>query len=182
MSSTVCAQAVPARQAARRAREPGRECRSWAGRAGHGQGEQEMGREYQNRAGSARTGQGEPEPGGECWSWAGRTRTGQGEPEPGSHGQPSAAAGAAVWPQPPCQRFLSLLTACKRAPARLAWSISNPNGSVEVWKPIWQFYTQTLGMMKEWWKDNMRENMPDFASVDMALNLYWPGTNKLSPF
>lgn len=37
-------------------------------------------------------------------------------------------------------------------------------------------------MMKAWWKDNVRENMPDFASVDMALNLFWPGKNKLSPF
>lgn len=70
-----------------------------------------------------------------------------------------------------------MLTACKGAPASLAWSISNPNGSVEVWKPIWQFYTQTLGTMKAWWKD-VTENMPDFASVDMALNLYWTGKNK----
>lgn len=97
MSSTVCAQAVPARQATRRAREPGRECRSqagravagqgapepggescsWAGSARTGQGEQETGREHQNQAESARTGQGAPEPGRKSRSWAGSARTGQ---------------------------------------------------------------------------------------------------------
>lgn len=78
--------------------------------------------------------------------------------------------------------FCSTLTLCKWALTSLAWSISNPNGSVKIGSLSGHFYIQTLGMMKAWWKDNAGENMPNFASVDMALNLYWPGKNKLSPF
>lgn len=72
---------------------------------------------------------------------AGQGSAGSGADAGGAAGSPTARAGAVRRLQRPRQRFLSTPTPREWAPASLAWSISNPNGSALVWKPIWaSFY------------------------------------------
>lgn len=87
-------------------------------------------------------------------------------------------AGDAVRLQRLCQTFVCTLTPCKWAPASRAWSMSNPNGSVEVWKPIWAFLYIDIRQDER----TTQEQTCQMLKVWTWPHLCWPGKYKPSPF